>query len=99
MAENYTHSHVWTITEAKARLSEMLRQANDEPQDIGVNQTHVVVSAEAWHKVQSRPSAMGPWLIEALQGTGNLELPDRSCLLYTSPSPRDLSTSRMPSSA
>ena len=25
--------------------------------------------------------------------------PDRACLLYTSPSPRDLSTSRMPSSA
>ena len=25
--------------------------------------------------------------------------PDFSCLLYTSPSPRDLSTSRMPSSA
>ena len=25
--------------------------------------------------------------------------PDRGCLLYTSPSPRDLSTSRMPSSA
>ena len=24
---------------------------------------------------------------------------DRDCLLYTSPSPRDLSTSRMPSSA
>ena len=24
---------------------------------------------------------------------------DKSCLLYTSPSPRDLSTSRMPSSA
>ena len=27
------------------------------------------------------------------------EMPSRSCLLYTSPSPRDLSTSRMPSSA
>ena len=27
------------------------------------------------------------------------ELIDRICLLYTSPSPRDLSTSRMPSSA
>ena len=25
--------------------------------------------------------------------------PDTACLLYTSPSPRDLSTSRMPSSA
>ena len=28
-----------------------------------------------------------------------LRAPDRVCLLYTSPSPRDLSTSRMPSSA
>ena len=27
------------------------------------------------------------------------ELSDEACLLYTSPSPRDLSTSRMPSSA
>ena len=28
-----------------------------------------------------------------------LDKADKSCLLYTSPSPRDLSTSRMPSSA
>ena len=28
-----------------------------------------------------------------------LQVPPRTCLLYTSPSPRDLSTSRMPSSA
>ena len=36
-----------------------------------------------------------------LTGGLNLNLPgfDNSCLLYTSPSPRDLSTSRMPSSA
>ena len=32
------------------------------------------------------------------QVIGEAEI-DRSCLLYTSPSPRDLSTSRMPSSA
>ena len=57
-------------------------------------------------KVSSRPSS--PTLVregsEALPGT----LPEReiitggfyiACLLYTSPSPRDLSTSRMPSSA
>ena len=30
---------------------------------------------------------------------GALNGDDRNCLLYTSPSPRDLSTSRMPSSA
>ena len=29
----------------------------------------------------------------------NEPAPPKSCLLYTSPSPRDLSTSRMPSSA
>ena len=29
----------------------------------------------------------------------DLETEERACLLYTSPSPRDLSTSRMPSSA
>ena len=34
-----------------------------------------------------------------LKEAGFLDDPDCSCLLYTSPSPRDLSTSRMPSSA
>ena len=33
--------------------------------------------------------------VEVIQDSGEL----RFCLLYTSPSPRDLSTSRMPSSA
>ena len=32
-------------------------------------------------------------------GLGELEVAVTACLLYTSPSPRDLSTSRMPSSA
>ena len=36
-------------------------------------------------------------VLEYLQQLG-IELP-KDCLLYTSPSPRDLSTSRMPSSA
>ena len=40
-------------------------------------------------------SALGPQLLyQALEG-----IPEKDCLLYTSPSPRDLSTSRMPSSA
>ena len=34
-----------------------------------------------------------------LFGNGYPVSPPRACLLYTSPSPRDLSTSRMPSSA
>ena len=35
----------------------------------------------------------------AMPGFVNFEKKQYSCLLYTSPSPRDLSTSRMPSSA
>ena len=35
-----------------------------------------------------------------MEGVTKLEMPGNgSCLLYTSPSPRDLSTARMPSSA
>ena len=37
--------------------------------------------------------------IEAIGGSGSFADLFTSCLLYTSPSPRDLSTSRMPSSA
>ena len=37
--------------------------------------------------------------IEELYQTGKGSITIRGCLLYTSPSPRDLSTSRMPSSA
>ena len=43
-----------------------------------------------------------PKPIEALTGNGchaHISAWDKDCLLYTSPSPRDLSTSRMPSSA
>ena len=38
-------------------------------------------------------------LRSAARGSQNTHAYDSSCLLYTSPSPRDLSTSRMPSSA
>ena len=41
------------------------------------------------HQTQRWNPRMGPFIYGARNG----------CLLYTSPSPRDLSTSRMPSSA
>ena len=43
---------------------------------------------------------LGRDLLAICQGeSGGGDGPDDLCLLYTSPSPRDLSTSRMPSSA
>ena len=44
------------------------------------------------------PDLIGTSLVEAQRKLASAKLPV-GCLLYTSPSPRDLSTSRMPSSA
>ena len=40
-----------------------------------------------------------PIIDEKMLWTSSSNTQDKVCLLYTSPSPRDLSTSRMPSSA
>ena len=48
------------------------------------------------HKMRTDPR-VGDWLAEAEQQVG--EQDPHSCLLYTSPSPRDRTRSRMPSSA
>jgi len=52
-------------------------------------------AAAAWIDA---PAAQQHALLVA-QNDGNRDLRVEICLLYTSPSPRDLSTSRMPSSA
>jgi len=62
-----------------------------------------------WIALMGRPGEQlkpGPdFILSVLSGTLNsfvmavLALNLKACLLYTSPSPRDLSTSRMPSSA
>ena len=56
-------------------------------------------------KIRWRPTFYGPTNkksnLKTLQGhtVGPVTLESITCLLYTSPSPRDLSTARMPSSA
>ena len=50
-------------------------------------------------KVEGRNHAMRSLHSIATIGSANYRAQRGSCLLYTSPSPRDLSTSRMPSSA
>ena len=51
------------------------------------------------HEVSGYVSAMGKSVTGFKEGDLVAVSPSRPCLLYTSPSPRDLSTSRMPSSA
>eukprot|EP00831_Metopus_contortus_P003064 TRINITY_DN11136_c0_g1_i1.p1 TRINITY_DN11136_c0_g1~~TRINITY_DN11136_c0_g1_i1.p1 ORF type:complete len:203 (-),score=58.38 TRINITY_DN11136_c0_g1_i1:106-714(-) len=52
-------------------------------------------------KIQEHPRSIKRYKKLVPPGPGSYDLPSsfNSCLLYTSPSPRDLSTSRMPSSA
>ena len=55
-----------------------------------------------WHDESVTISEECPWLedsYDAMLVAQKLNIPFKVCLLYTSPSPRDLSTSRMPSSA
>ena len=55
-----------------------------------------VISLDEWDETEEQPVEGSTFqvLVEDLEDNMG-----RACLLYTSPSPRDLSTSRMPSSA
>jgi len=72
------NNSVWTIAEAKAKLSELLRLASDKPQYIGTKKPYVVVSAEQWEKLNTPVEPMGKWLINNMAGVGELELPERN---------------------
>ena len=54
---------------------------------------------EYWSKANTSVETIDGVSYVRLHGNLIAEVDDNGCLLYTSPSPRDLSTSRMPSSA
>ena len=72
--------HVWTVAEAKARLSEVLRLSEEEgPQRIGRRKSYVVVPAETWEAHVPPRKPLGQWLVENMPRGVNLEIPhDRS---------------------
>ena len=72
-------SRVWTVAEAKARLSEVLRLSETEgPQRIGTRKAFVVVPVAAWEERRPPVKPLGQWLIENVPRGTNLEVPDRS---------------------
>ena len=68
--------------------------AQDDGSDDGALDEIIVTSRKRAESVQEIPATVMAISQEALAQMGA-----KACLLYTSPSPRDLSTSRMPSSA
>jgi len=86
------------ITRDADRIMAVLKLANVNVLDYVVithyHADHAGNAAELAHRIPMRHFVdHGPYTVEMQAGR------DAPCLLYTSPSPRDLSTSRMPSSA
>jgi prevent-host-death family protein len=79
----------WTVQEAKAKLSEILRRARaGKPQRIGAKGEYVLVSEDDWNKRQGRKSlpknlqriageTSGQWLVRTAPRIGEIELPPR----------------------
>ncbi len=56
---------VWTVAEAKAKLSEALRLAEAEgPQRIGRRKPFVVVPERLWEEMNPVHKPLGQWLID-----------------------------------
>ena len=69
---------VWTVAEAKSRLSEVLRRATEiGPQQIGTQRPHVVVPLEAWRARAELRLELGAWLVENAPRGVEIELPSR----------------------
>ena len=69
---------VWTVAEAKAKLSQVLRLAEEEgPQHVGTRKSFVVVSEREWQARAPRSIPLGRWLVENMPRGPTLETPDR----------------------
>ena len=67
---------VWTVAEAKAKLSEVLRLAESEgPQRIGTRKPFIVVPAASWDAKEARDRHLGRWLLENVPRGLNWEIP------------------------
>ena len=74
--DRFRPHRTWTVDEAKARLTEILRLVEAEgPQHIGTRKSFVVVPAETWYEKEPPRKPLGQWLIENAPRGVNLEIP------------------------
>ena len=96
------YQYIQTITVPETEISYVLRREDDRSLDEKIYKIRYVVPKNL---VNGRAPVSGFILQDSSSTTVRqnsdftLTTLDDTCLLYTSPSPRDLSTSRMPSSA
>ena len=71
---------MWTVQEAKSKLSYVLKQAKaGEPQIIGAQDPCVVISMADYTRLSGREDEphLGRWLVENTPRIGDIELPGR----------------------
>jgi prevent-host-death family protein len=71
---------MWTVQEAKAKLSQVLQRARaGEAQVIGAREPCVVISLDEYKRLTARDAEPHPgkWLVDNLAGLGEIELPPR----------------------
>lgn len=78
MPSTSQYKDTWTVSEAKAKLSELLRCADERPQYIGARKPYVLISVEQWEALNKPSESMGEWLVKNMANLGELELPDRA---------------------
>ncbi|MCY4533043.1 MAG: type II toxin-antitoxin system prevent-host-death family antitoxin [Gammaproteobacteria bacterium] len=78
-AKHAKPNRTWTVAEAKARLSEILRLTEEEgPQRIGTRRSFVIVPAAEWDAKTPSRKPLGQWLVENMPRGIELEFPDRN---------------------
>ena len=75
---NIQYKDEWTVAEAKAKLSEVLRCADERPQYIGARKPYVLIPVEQWEALNKPEQPMGQWLVNKMANIGEIELPDRA---------------------
>ena len=83
-------ARVWSVKEARARLSEILRLAEEEgPQHIGGKKVFVVVPAGDWYARRSPRKPMGQWLADNMPRGVNMDITgkrwSRKAIPFTAP--------------
>ena len=99
-----TEMRTAVVRKASALLTSVRRSSFQSPELLSVRQAWSDMDHSSWRGQQEAGPTLA--LVTALRRTHDATetlvlwpTPQEACLLYTSPSPRDLSTSRMPSSA
>ena len=75
------------------------RSADQRANDLALALPTQIANAQKLSGYSDDLGAVEASAIQTIDDLAGLPVLRKSCLLYTSPSPRDLSTSRMPSSA